>query len=95
MIELGAIQTQTTVYAFVKNDIEDFEVKGNVTVDKDNNITNVNGEIIKNGNIRIAGFNTWGSHNDIRFNTNDCKEEYLIEVSEMLKAVIGDLKNTI
>lgn len=94
MIELGAIQTQTTVYAFVKNDIEDFEVKGNVTVDKDNNITNVNGEIIKNGNIRIAGFNTWGSYNDIRFNTNDCKEEYLIEVSEILKAVIGDFKNT-
>ena len=94
MIKLGEIQSQTTIYSFIKDDIEGFEVKGNVTIDKDNNIINVKGDVVNN-DTRVAGFNTWGTGDDIRFNTHDCKGDYLIKVSEILKSTIEDFKNTL
>lgn len=90
MIELGAIQSQSTTYSFTKNDFSDLEITGFVTFDKDNNITNANGNISKGTN-RIADFNIWGNI-DLRFNINNCAEGMLIEASEALNATVNDLK---
>lgn len=92
MVELGTIQSQSTTYDYIKSDLADLIVKGRVTFNKDNIITDVNGEVFKFDNTRVAGFNTWGGIDYLRYNLNDVADGMLVEASQAVEAAIEDLK---
>lgn len=92
MTNLGEIIRRSTTYNFTKNDVEGFTVKGNVTFDKDNNITDVNGSVYDESNNHIANFNSYNFGENPRYNINDCKADLLQEVSSLVGITINELK---
>lgn len=92
MTKLGEITRKSTTYTFIKNDVLGFSVKGNVTFDKNNQITDVNGSVYDESNNHIANFNSYNFGESPRYNINDCKADLLQEVSSLVGITINELK---
>lgn len=76
---------------FEKADLEGVVVKGNATYNKDNRLTDANGEIRDVENVHIANFSMHDSGGNARINLTDCQPGMMGRASEVAEATLADL----
>lgn len=76
---------------FEKADLEGVVVKGNATYNKDNRLTDANGEIRDVENVHIANFSMHDSGGNARINLTDCQSGMMGRASEVAEATLADL----
>lgn len=83
--------SKTLTVRFEKTDLEGVVVKGNATYNKDNRLTDANGDIRDVENVHIANFSMYGSGENARINLTDCQPSMMGRASEVAEATLADL----
>lgn len=91
MVTYKEIISKTLTVGFEKTDLEGVVVKGNATYNKDNMLTDANGEICDAKNIHIANFSMHGYGENARINLMDCQPGMMGRASEVAEATLADL----
>ena len=90
MVTFGEITSKTIRVNYTKDDIEGVVVKGSVTYDKDNKLTEANGNIVDVEKKNIGSFNIFGMGDDMRINLS-CSAKLTDVVNDIAKATLADL----
>ena len=92
MVTFGEITSKTIRVNYTKDDIPGVVVKGSVTYNKDNKLTDANGNIETTDKKNIGSFNIYGSGEDMRITLNASADK-TDEVNDIAKATLADLAN--
>ena len=90
MVKFREITSKTIRVNYTKDDIEGVVVKGSVTYNKDNKITEANGNIEDADKKNVGSFNIYGSGEDMRIKL-DASADKTDEVNDIAKATLADL----
>jgi hypothetical protein len=91
MVTYEEIISKTLTVRFKKTDLEGVVVKGNATYNKDNRLTDANGETLDLENVHIASFSLHGSGENAKTNLTDCQPGMMGRASEVAEATLADL----
>lgn len=94
MVTYEEIISKTLTVGFKKTDLEGVVVKGNATYNKDNRLTDANGETRDLENAHIANFSMYGSGENARINLTDCQPGMMGRASEVAEATLADLASS-
>ena len=94
MIVFGEITSKSLRVNYTKDDIEGYKVVGRVNYNKENKLTDANGEIRDMEEKRIANFNVYGEGEYARVNLTDCLAGMMSEAVEVAEATLADLAAT-
>ena len=92
MVKFGEITSKTIRVNYTKDDIPGVVVKGSATYNKDNKLTDANGNIEGADKKNAGSFNTNGSGEDMRITLNASADK-TDEVNDITKATLADLAN--
>lgn len=90
MVQFGNITSKTIRVNYTKMDIEGYKVDGSATYDKDNKLTEANGNIVDVEKKNIGSFNIFGMGDDMRINLS-CSAKLTDVVNDIAKATLADL----
>ena len=90
MVQFGKITSKTIRAEYAKVDIEGYKVDGSATYDKENKLTEANGNIVDVDNKNIGSFNIFGMGDDMRINLS-CSAKLTDVVNDIAKATLADL----
>ena len=94
MIVFGEITSKSLRVNYTKDDMEGYKVVGSVNYNKENKLTDANGEIRDMEEKRIANFNVYGEGEYARVNLTDCLAGMMSEAVEVAEATLADLAAT-
>ena len=94
MIVFGEITSKSLRVNYTKDDIEGYKVVGSANYNKENKLTDANGEIRDMEEKRIANFNVYGEGEYARVNLTDCLAGMMSEAVEVAEATLADLAAT-
>ena len=86
--------SKTLTVRFEKADLEGVVVKGNATYNKDNRLTDANGELRDAENVHIANFSMHSSGEKARIDLTDCQPGMMGRASEVAEATLADLASS-
>lgn len=92
MVQFGNITSKTIRVEYTKVDIEGYKVDGSATYNKDNQLTEANGNILDAEKKNIGSFNIFGMGDDMRINLS-CSAKLTDVVNDLAKATLADLAN--
>ena len=92
MVKFGEITSKTIRVNYTKDDIAGVVVKGSVTYNKDNKLTDANGNIEGADKKNIGSFDIYGSGEDMRITLKSSADK-TDEVNDIAKATLADLAN--
>ena len=92
MVTFGEITSKTIRVNYTKDDIAGVVVKGSVTYNKDNKLTDANGNIEGADKKNIGSFDIYGSGEDMRITLKSSADK-TDEVNDIAKATLADLAN--
>ena len=91
MVTFGEITQRNTRVNYTKEDMEGYKVVGSANYNKENKLTDANGEIRDMEEKRIANFNVYGEGEHARVNLTDCLAGMMGEAVEVAEATLADL----
>lgn len=91
MVIFGTITTKTVRVAYTKEDLDGYKVSGSATYNKEDNLTDANGEIRNAENENVANFNSYGTGENARINLTDCIAGKMGEAVAVAEATLADL----
>lgn len=92
MVTFGEITSKTIRVNYTKDDMEGYKVVGQATYNKDNKLTDANGDIRDaSTNEHIANFYIYGMGDGTRVNLTDCIAGKMSEAVEVAEATLADL----
>lgn len=94
MVTFGEITMKNIRVSYTKSDIEGYKVAGSASYNKDNKLTDANGDIRDVENVRIANFNIYGEGEHTRVNLTDCLAGKMSEAVTIAEATLADLSST-
>lgn len=94
MVTYNETISRTLTVRFEKADLAGVVVKGNATYNKDNRLTDANGEIRNEENVHIANFSMYGAGENARINLTDCQPGMMGRASEVAEATLADLASS-
>jgi hypothetical protein len=90
MVKFGEITSKTIRVDYTKTDLDGYIIKGNATYNKENKLTDANGNIENADKKNFGSFNIYGSGEDMRITLNASADK-TDEVNEAAKATLADL----
>lgn len=94
MVTFGEITQKTLRVNYTKEDMAGYKVIGNASYNKDNKLTDANGDIRDAEGMHIANFNIYGSGESTRVNLTDCIAGKMIDAVGVAEATLADLAAT-
>lgn len=94
MVTFGEITQRNTRVNYTKEDMEGYKVVGSANYNKENKLTDANGDIRDAEGKHIANFNIYGEGESTRVNLTDCIAERMGEAVEVAEATLADLAAT-
>ena len=94
MVTFGEITSKSLRVNYTKEDMEGYKVVGSANYNKENKLTDANGEIRDVEEKRIANFNVYGEGEYARVNLTDCLAGMMSEAVEVAEATLADLAAT-
>lgn len=94
MVTFGEITSKNLRVNYTKEDMEGYKVVGSANYNKENKLTDANGEIRDMEEKRIANFNVYGEGEYARVNLTDCLAGMMSEAVEVAEATLADLAAT-
>lgn len=94
MVTFGEITARNTRVNYTKEDMEGYKVVGSANYNKENKLTDANGDIRDAEGKHIANFNIYGEDGDTRVNLTDCLAGMMSEAVEVAEATLADLAGT-
>lgn len=94
MVTFGEITQRNTRVNYTKEDMEGYKVVGSANYNKDNKLTDANGDIRNAEGTHIANFNIYGEGEYTRVNLTDCLAGMMSEAVEVAEATLADLAGT-
>jgi hypothetical protein len=91
MVTYGEITQKNLRVNYTKTDIEGYKVTGSVNYNKENKLTDANGDIRDAEDKHIANFNVYGEGEYARVNLTDCLAGMMSEAVEVAEATLADL----
>lgn len=91
MVVFGEITSKSLRVNYTKEDIEGYKVVGNANYNKENKLTDANGDIRDAEDKHIANFNVYGEGEYARVNLTDCLAGMMSEAVEVAEATLADL----
>lgn len=91
MVTFGEITSKTIRVNYTKDDMEGYKVVGTAAYNKENKLTDANGDIRDAENVHIANFNIYGSGEATRVNLTDCIAGKMGEAVAVAEATLSDL----
>ena len=94
MVTFGEITQRNTRVNYTKEDMEGYKVVGSANYNKENKLTDANGDIRNAEDRHIANFNIYGEGEYTRVNLTDCLAGMMSEAVEVAEATLADLAGT-
>lgn len=95
MVTFREITERNTRVNYTKDDMEGYKVVGNAAYNKENKLTDANGDIRDaSTNEHIANFNIYGMGEGTRVNLTDCIAGKMSEAVTVAEATLADLAAT-
>lgn len=94
MVTFGEITQRNTRVNYTKEDMEGYKVVGSANYNKENKLTDANGDIRNAEDRHIANFNIYGEGEYTRVNLTDCLAGIMSEAVEVAEATLADLAGT-
>ena len=96
MVTFGEITQRNTRVNYTKDDMEGYKVVGSANYNKENKLTDANGDIRDAEDMHIANFNIYGEGEGeyTRVNLTDCLAGMMSEAVEVAEATLADLAGT-
>ena len=94
MVTFGEITQRNTRVNYTKDDMEGYKVVGSANYNKENKLTDANGDIRDAEDMHIANFNIYGEGEYTRVNLTDCLAGMMSEAVEVAEATLADLAGT-
>ena len=91
MVTFGEITSKSLRVNYTKADLAGYAVVGSANYNKENKLTDANGDIRDNEGKHIANFNAYGSGETARVNLTDCLAGMMSEAVEVAEATLADL----
>lgn len=91
MVTFGEITSKNLRVNYTKDDLSGYKVIGQATYNKENRLTDANGDIRNSDNEYIANFNIYGEGEYTRVNLTDCLAGMMSEAVEVAEATLADL----
>lgn len=91
MVTFGEITQRNTRVNYTKEDMEGYKVVGSANYNKENKLTDANGDIRDAEDRHIANFNIYGEGEYTRVNLTDCLAGMMSEAVEVAEATLADL----
>ena len=91
MVTFGEITSKTLRVKYTKEDMEGYKVVGNASYNKENRLTDAQGDIRDAEDKHIANFNIYGEGEFTRVNLTDCLAGMMSEAVEVAEATLADL----
>ena len=92
MVQFGNITSKTIRVNYTKMDIEGYKVTGSVTYNKDNELTEANGNIVEAEGKNISSFKIYSMGEDMKIDLS-CSAKLTDVVNDIAKATLADLAN--
>ena len=94
MVTFGEITQRNTRVNYTKEDMEGYKVVGSANYNRENRLTNANGDIRDAEDRHIANFNIYEEGEYTRVNLTDCLAGMMSEAVEVAEATLADLAGT-
>ena len=94
MVVFGEITSKSLRVNYTKEDIEGYKVVGNANYNKEEKLTDANGDIRDAEDKHIANFNVYGEGEYARVNLTDCLAGMMGEAVEVAEATLADLASS-
>lgn len=94
MVTFREITQRNTRVNYTKEDMEGYKVVGSANYNKENRLTDANGDIRDAEDRHIANFNIYGEGEYTRVNLTDCLAGMMSEAVEVAEATLADLAGT-
>lgn len=94
MVVFGEITSKSLRVNYTKEDIEGYKVVGNANYNKEQKLTDANGDIRDAEDKHIANFNVYGEGEYARVNLTDCLAGMMGEAVEVAEATLTDLASS-
>lgn len=94
MVIFGTLTQRDIRVNYTKDDMPGYKVVGNANYDKDNKLTDANGDIRDAEDRHIANFHIYGEGEYTRVNLTDCLAGMMSEAVEVAEATLADLAGT-
>lgn len=91
MVKYGEITSKNLRVNYTKDDMEGYKVVGSSNYNKENKLTDANGDILDAEGKHIANFNIYGEGEYTRVNLTDCLAGMMSEAVEVAEATLADL----
>lgn len=91
MVQFGTITQKTIRVEYTKDDVQGYVVSGSATYNKDNKLSDANGDIRNAEGKQIANFNTFGKDESTRINLTDCLAGMMSQAVVAAEATLADL----
>ena len=91
MVTFGEITSKNLRVEYTKDDLAGYAVVGSANYNKENKLTDANGDIRDKEGKHIANFNIYGSGETTRVNLTDCLAGKMGEAVEVAEATLADL----
>lgn len=91
MVKFGTITQKTIRVEYTKDDVQGYVVNGSATYNKDNKLSDANGDIRNAEGKHVANFNTFGEGENTRINLTDCLAGMMSEAVVAAEATLADL----
>lgn len=94
MVVFGEITSKSLRVNYTKEDIEGYKVVGNANYNKEQKLTDANGDIRDAEDKHIANFNVYGEGEYARVNLTDCLAGMMGEAVDVAEATLADLASS-
>ena len=94
MVTFTEITQRNTRVNYIKDDLSGYKVIGSANYNKENKLTDANGDIRDAEDRHIANFNVYGEGELARVNLTDCLAGMMSEAVEVAEATLADLAGT-
>lgn len=94
MVTFGEITQRSTRVNYTKDDMKGYKVVGSANYNKENRLTDANGDIRDAEGKHIANFNIYGEGEFARVNLTDCLAGMMSEAVEVAETTLADLAGT-
>ena len=94
MVTFGTITHRDIRVNYTKDDMPGYKVVGSANYNKENKLTDANGDIRDVEGKHIANFNIYGEGGDTRVNLTDCLAGMMSEAVTVAEATLADLAGT-
>lgn len=91
MVTFGEITQRNLRVNYTKEDMDGYKVVGSANYNKENKLTDANGDIRDAEGKHIANFNIYGEGEYTRVNLTDCLAGMMSEAVEVAEATLADL----